>query len=73
MSRFHVKQWRYRCSYAGMKRSSDPKDEPAAKSAKAKRRPRAGWVKAFRELAEAGDDALVWPEFANADDADLSW
>lgn len=38
-----------------------------------KRNPRAGWDQAFRDLAEAGDDRLVWPEFANDDDADLSW
>ena len=33
------------------------------------RLPRAGWADASRALAEAGDDALVWPEFANDDDA----
>lgn len=38
-----------------------------------RRRPREGWAEAFREIAEAGDDALVWPEFANDDDADLTW
>jgi len=38
-----------------------------------KRRPREGWAEAFREIAEAGDDALVWPEFANDEDADLTW
>jgi len=38
-----------------------------------KPRPRAGWAEAFRKIAEAGDDKLVWPEFSNADDADLSW
>jgi len=38
-----------------------------------KRRPREGWAEAFREIAEAGDDALVWPEFDNDDDADLTW
>jgi len=31
---------------------------------------RAGWAEACRELAESGDDALVWPEFGNADDAE---
>lgn len=35
--------------------------------------PRAGWAEAARTLAEAGDDAPVWPEFANAEDADLKW
>lgn len=38
-----------------------------------RRHPRAGWADASRELAEAGDDALVWPEFANADDETLEW
>jgi antitoxin MazE len=38
-----------------------------------KRRPREGWAEAFREIAEAGDDALVWPEFANDEDANLTW
>ena len=38
------------------------------------RRPRrAGWADASRAIAEAGDDALAWPEFGNAGDADLAW
>jgi antitoxin MazE len=39
----------------------------------AKRYPRAGWAEAAKRIAEAGDDALVWPEFGNAGDADLKW
>lgn len=39
----------------------------------AKRPPRAGWADSAKQLAEAGDDALVWPEFGNADDARLKW
>ncbi|MDR2875603.1 MAG: AbrB/MazE/SpoVT family DNA-binding domain-containing protein [Methylobacillus sp.] len=35
--------------------------------------PRAGWEEESKLLAEAGDDKLVWPEFANADDAELVW
>jgi antitoxin MazE len=35
--------------------------------------PRAGWAEASRALAAADDDALAWPEFANADDADWTW
>jgi antitoxin MazE len=35
--------------------------------------PRAGWADAARQLAAAGDDELVWPEFANAGDDDLRW
>ncbi|MGH7038242.1 MAG: AbrB/MazE/SpoVT family DNA-binding domain-containing protein [Acetobacteraceae bacterium] len=38
-----------------------------------KRRPRAGWAEASREIAAAGDDALVWPEFGNAEDESLVW
>ena len=34
---------------------------------------REGWAEASRALAEAGDDMLVWPEFANEDDKALSW
>jgi antitoxin MazE len=39
----------------------------------AKLHPRAGWADAAKRLAEAGGDAMVWPEFGNADDADLKW
>jgi antitoxin MazE len=35
--------------------------------------PRSGWAESAKELAASGDDALVWPEFANAGDADLKW
>lgn len=35
--------------------------------------PRSGWAEASRELAVAGDDALVLPEFANEADAELKW
>ena len=38
-----------------------------------KTRPRTGWANASKALAEAGDDELVWPEFANADDAAIEW
>jgi len=34
---------------------------------------RAGWAVASRRLAEAGDDALIWPEFSNAADDQLRW
>jgi antitoxin MazE len=46
---------------------AEPTGEPP------KRKPREGWAEAFQEIADAGDDALVWPEFPNADDSDLSW
>ena len=34
---------------------------------------RQGWAEASKKLAASGDDKLVWPEFANEDDADLKW
>jgi len=34
---------------------------------------RAGWAEAATKLAEAGDDALVLPEFSNEGDAELTW
>jgi len=41
--------------------------------AAAKRHPREGWAEASRDIADAGDDALVWPEFGNAEDETLTW
>jgi antitoxin MazE len=38
-----------------------------------KRRARAGWAEASRSVAEAHDDALVWPEFGNTEDETLTW
>jgi antitoxin MazE len=35
--------------------------------------PRAGWADDCARLAQSGDDALVWPEFGNADDKALQW
>jgi len=40
---------------------------------KPNRAPREGWAEASKAIAAAGDDALVWPEFANEDDAQLEW
>ena len=37
------------------------------------RNPREGWADDARRLAEQGDNALVWPEMANADDRELVW
>ena len=34
---------------------------------------RVGWAKAAAQIAQAGDDALVMGEFANADDGELQW
>jgi antitoxin MazE len=35
--------------------------------------PRQGWAQASQQIAAAGDDRLVWPEFANRDDEALEW
>ncbi len=35
--------------------------------------PRAGWAEAAARIAAAGDDAPVWPEFANEGDSTLEW
>ena len=34
---------------------------------------RVGWADAAKQLAQSGDDALVWPEFANEADDTLRW
>ena len=38
-----------------------------------KRRTRAGWAEASRSITEAHYDALVWPEFGNAEEETLTW
>jgi antitoxin MazE len=38
-----------------------------------KAEPRAGWAEAARRVAAAGDDALLMPQFANEEDAELVW
>ena len=38
-----------------------------------KRNVREGWAADSQRVAQAQDDVLVWPEFANAGDADLVW
>jgi antitoxin MazE len=38
-----------------------------------KKAARDGWAQASKRLAAAGDDALVMPAFANANDAKLKW
>ncbi len=35
--------------------------------------PRAGWAEAVRKAVADGDDGLVWPEFANDGDDELTW
>jgi len=34
---------------------------------------RVGWAADAERLAAEGDDALAWPEFGNAEDAELTW
>ena len=34
---------------------------------------RAGWAEASQAVAVSDDDALVWPEFGNVGDTDLTW
>lgn len=38
-----------------------------------RRNAREGWAEDARRLAGSGDDALVWPGFANEGDAELAW
>ncbi|HEV2607824.1 MAG TPA: hypothetical protein VGT79_07570 [Xanthomonadaceae bacterium] len=38
-----------------------------------RRSPREGWAQASKAIAEAGDDTEVWPAFAHAEDASLTW
>jgi len=34
---------------------------------------RAGWAEAAKKLADANADGLVWPEFKNEADENLTW
>lgn len=38
-----------------------------------RRNPREGWAEDARRLAERGGEALVWPELANEGDDELVW
>jgi len=37
------------------------------------RAPREGWAEDAKALFEAGESGLVWPEFANLGDSELTW
>ena len=37
------------------------------------RAPREGWAEDAKALVAAGEGELVWPEFANVGDSDLTW
>jgi hypothetical protein len=59
-----------------MKQSRDPLCLPSSAETvltPAARRTRVGWAEASRKIAHAGGDALVWPEFGNAEDKALEW
>jgi antitoxin MazE len=34
---------------------------------------RQGWADASKEIADADDDGLIWPEFGNDADPELLW
>ena len=38
-----------------------------------RRDPREGWAEDATRLTDEGQDALVWPEFANEGDTKLTW
>jgi len=38
-----------------------------------RRNPREGWAADARRRAQHGDDALFWPQLANAADVELVW
>jgi antitoxin MazE len=40
---------------------------------KLEKKARDGWAEASKKISAAGDDALVWPEFANEGDKALVW
>ena len=40
---------------------------------KPQKKARDGWSEASKAIAATGDDALVWPEFANEGDQELKW
>jgi antitoxin MazE len=39
----------------------------------AKTHSRTGWAEAAKNIADSGDDGLVWPPFGNAGDDELAW
>ena len=58
----------------GLKREADVLVENNAIVLRpSKKRLRQGWADASRRIAAAGDDRLVWSEFANESDAELKW
>ena len=40
---------------------------------KPKQTTRQGWADASKAIALSGDDALAWPDFANASDEEWKW
>lgn len=48
-------------------------EKKEAMPTRAKAHPRSGWAATASEIAMAGDDGLVWPEFGNTGDNGLAW
>ena len=58
-------------------KANDPVDVKVKKGkiilSPAPHHPRAGWAEASKQLRDAGEGGLVWPEFPNDGDKDLKW
>jgi antitoxin MazE len=58
----------------GLESEADVSIEDGALVVRAPAKPvRHGWARASEELATYGDDALLLPDFGNADDDELQW
>jgi antitoxin MazE len=58
----------------GLETEADVSVEDGALVVRAPAKPvRSGWAEASQALAKHGDDALILPDFGNADDQDLIW
>jgi len=58
-------------------KANDPVDVKVKKGkiiiSPAPNHPRSGWAEASKQLRDAGEGGLVWPEFPNDGDQDLKW
>ena len=61
-----IKLWLAKVGYERMQEMADP-------ALSLHRNPREGWAEDARRLAAQSDDAPVWPELANAGDDELVW
>lgn len=58
----------------GLEREAEMRVERGALVLRKPRRTvRKGWAEASKALADAGQDKLLWPDFANEADAKLKW